>query len=105
MWLNDKEPEIMGPFLLAFRNAPNQTLILTWKSGTQIIAKYDTDYEADNCLEDDEPDYEEFWGCCMSVEKIIHLAENDNLNMSPEGCFFEITYHNIPDHYEPAYSE
>lgn len=103
MWLNHKEGELMGPFLTAFELAPQKTLVLSWNYGTKIIASYNTDYESENCLEDDDPDYEEFWACCVKVEKIIFLDEKDNLDMSPEGSFFEITYHNIPEHYEPAF--
>ncbi|MBQ4360583.1 MAG: hypothetical protein II767_10025 [Proteobacteria bacterium] len=105
MWLNDKEGELMGPFLTAFELAPKKSLVLSWNSGTKIIAKYNTDYESENCLEEDDPNYEEFWACCVKVEKIIHLAEIDKLSISPEGSYFEITYHNIPDHYEPAFPQ
>ena len=103
MWLNEND-KLLILFLSSIKTAPQRTLKLIWNSGTIIIVSYDTDYESETCsLDDDDPDYEEFWACLVKIENIISIAENDNLHIPKVGSFYEITYHNIPDCYEPVF--
>ena len=53
-----------------------------YSNGNEEIVRYDTDYETDNNLELDDPDYEEFFA-------IVFRRESGEL--------FEVTYHNLPD--------
>ena len=51
-------------------------------SGMSVEAVYDTDYESDNGLEEDEDRYEEYQ--CIAFKRIS------------DGTFFEVNYHLIP---------
>lgn len=62
-------------------NNENAVYKLVFESN-EILAYYDTDYESDNGLDEDEEGYEEYQ--CIVFKKV-----ND-------GTLFEITYHNLP---------
>ena len=49
---------------------------------SEILAYYDTDFESDNGLDEDEDGYEEYQ--CIAFKKV-----ND-------GTLFEVNYHNLP---------
>ena len=51
-------------------------------SGKHVETTYDTDYESDNGLEEDEDGYEEYQ--CILFRRI------------PDGALIELNYHNIP---------
>ncbi len=51
-------------------------------SGQNIIASFVTDYETDNGLELEDPNYEEFYGIAFKNEET--------------GSCFEVNYHNLP---------
>lgn len=50
--------------------------------GKFVEAVYDTDYESDNGLDEDEEGYEEYQ--CIAFKRIS------------DGCLFEVNYHHIP---------
>lgn len=52
------------------------------KDGKSVDAVYDTDYESDNGLDEDEEGYEEYH--CIAFRRIS------------DGCLFEVNYHQIP---------
>jgi len=60
---------------------PNKVYKLIYKD-TSFLAYYDTEYDSDNGLEEDDPQYEEYY--CVLFKKV-----ND-------GTLFEVNYHNIP---------
>lgn len=53
-----------------------------YSDGSEELVRYDTDYETDNGLELDDPDYEEFFA-------IVFRRESGEL--------FEVAYRNLPD--------
>ena len=52
-------------------------------AGEKILAYYDTDFESDNGLDEDEQGYEEYH--CIVFKKVS------------DGALFEITYHSLPE--------
>ena len=60
----------------------NGKYVLYDNSGKSVEAVYDTDYESDNGLEEDEEGYEEYQ--CIAFKRIS------------DGTLFEVHYHQIP---------
>ena len=52
-------------------------------AGEKILTYYDTDFESDNGLDEDEQGYEEYH--CIVFKKVS------------DGTLFEVTYHNFPE--------
>lgn len=54
-------------------NYPNGTdLTVFWYNRNLILqGKIDTVYETNNCLEEDDPDYKEFYACAFEIVKIV----------------------------------
>ena len=51
-------------------------LFITWeKVNLHIIGKIDTVYESCNCLEEDDPNYKEYYACCVEIIKVIKCNE------------------------------
>lgn len=69
--------------LLLYCHAHPKSIYKLVDQGDSRLAYYDTDYETDNGLEMDEPEYEEYQG-------IAFMNVND-------GSLFEINYHNLPE--------
>lgn len=82
----------MEKLFLSINNNANQIYILTYSNGDVVEAKVDTCYETDNGLEDNDPNYEEYYACAMKITKII-VDKKRNLQ---EGSLIEINYHNYP---------
>ena len=69
--------------LLTFTHQhPNSKYILYDNLERSVEAVYDTDYESDNGLDEDEDSYEEFQ--CIVFQRI------------DDGSLFEVNYHQIP---------
>lgn len=60
----------------------NGKYVLYDNAGKSVEAVYDTDYESDNGLEEDEEGYEEYQ--CIAFKRIS------------DGTLFEVNYHQIP---------
>ncbi len=59
------------------------TYTFQYANGTSEDVVYFTDYETENLLEEDDPNYEEYWGIAFR-------------RITTDDCF-EITYHNLPE--------
>ena len=70
---------------------------MKWKNGTEILGWYCTDGDDDNCLEPDDPDYEEYTSFIMKIQKIICLNEKDGFNWVADRELFEFSYKDFPD--------
>ena len=92
MFFSNNEKQIMEKLFLPINNNANQIYILTYSNGDVVEAKVDTCYETDNGLEDNDPNYEEYYACAMKITKII-VDKKRNLQ---EGSLIEINYHNYP---------
>lgn len=92
MFFSNNEKQIMEKLFLSINNNANQIYILTYSNGDVVEAKVDTCYETDNGLEDNDPNYEEYYACAMKITKII-VDKKRNLQ---EGSLIEINYHNYP---------
>ena len=77
--INEKRFELL---LICTHQHPDGKYVLYDNSGRSVEAVYDTDYESDNGLDEDEEGYEEFQ--CIAFQRI-----ND-------GSLFEVNYHQIP---------
>ena len=75
----------------------NDLYTLKWKNGTEIVASYYTSGNDDNCLEPDDPDYEEYTSFIMKIQKIICLNEKDGFNWVADRELFEFSYKDFPD--------
>lgn len=92
IYLNENEERIIGKFVEGENKYENQTLVLIWSDGSQVIAKYDSFIEDEaNCELEDEY-YEEFTSFVF-----IMISGNGNppIDVSQDG-FFLINYHNFP---------
>ena len=70
---------------------------MKWKNGTEILGWYCTDGDDDNCLEPDDPDYEEYTSFVVKIQKIICLNEKDGFNWVADRELFEFSYKDFPD--------
>ena len=52
---------------------PNGTdLIIFWNNrGLVLQGKIDTVYESNNCIEEDDPEYKEFYACAFEIVKVL----------------------------------
>lgn len=100
MTFSEEEDKIVGPFYMYLnknRETLHETYLMKWKNGTQVLAEYDTDYESDNELDLDDPDYEDFVCIVMKIVKIVCLKSGDGFDWIKDREFFEFSYHNFPD--------
>ena len=72
---------------------------MKWKNGTEILGWYCTDGDDDNCLEPDDPDYEEYTSFVVRVKKLINFNVLDGFKKSwlENGVLFEFSYKDFPD--------
>ena len=71
---------------------------LKWKNGTEIVASYYTSGNDDNCLEPDDPNYEEYTSFIMDIKEIINFDVRDGINLDEIKKYkaIIISYHNFP---------
>ena len=77
----------------------NGTILdITWERlNLHIKGKIDTVYESCNCLEEDDPNYKEYYACCVEIIKVIKSNETFQ---KKEGDFIEISVDNQPSKIE-----
>ncbi len=100
MWFNNIEKENLSPFIRSLRESRTELFKLVWNDKATIYASYETAYESENGLDEDDPDYEEYYVCVVKVHQILQDIGDHDLEIPDEGCLYEINYHNIPDCYE-----
>lgn len=72
-------------------------LHIFWGNDLEILCKMDLKYESSNCLEEDDPNYKEFYACCVEIIKII---KSNDLFDKKEGDFIEVSIDNEPSRIE-----
>ncbi len=77
----------------------NGTILnIIWeKTSLHIVGKIDTVFESCNCLEEDDPNYKEFYACCVEIIKII---KSNDLFDKKEDDFIEVSIDNEPSRIE-----
>ena len=70
-----------------------RSLIFEFKNGVVFKAKFGTSFETDNNLDDDDPNYIEYYACLFRVLKILKGKE---LLEGAEGQLIEISILNLP---------
>lgn len=80
--LNPNEAGRFWDFLLFVHQNTKNSYRFIFEDNSVINALFDTSCESDNCLPEEDPNYEEYW---------ILVFKNIETNQ-----FFEINYHNIP---------
>lgn len=82
MLLNPKEAGRFWDFFCFAGEHKSCSYKFVFADGSVINALYDTACESENCLDEDDPNYEEYWIL------VFQNVENKQL--------FEINYHNMP---------
>ena len=74
---------------------PNGTVLTIFWSNRNLIlqGKIDTVYESDNCLEENNPDYKEFYACACEIINIIQKPIEFEKKV---GDLIEISLDNLP---------
>ncbi|SFU84816.1 hypothetical protein [Butyrivibrio sp. INlla21] len=78
----------------SFKNG--EKLIVIWGDDNNRITiegTIDTIYESDNCLDEDDPNYKEFYACAFKVDKVLDAIGNSNMEV---GKLIEISVDNQP---------
>ena len=78
---------------------PNGTsLKITWeKQSLELIGTIDTVYESCNCLDEDDPNYMDYYACAMKVTKVNKASGDYDKKI---GDLVEISIINCPDKIE-----
>ena len=101
MYYTDKERKIIRPFYkyLSDNKFIEELFLLKWKNGTEILATFYTAGDDDNCLEPDDPNYEEYTSFIVRVKKLINFNVLDGFKKSwlENGVLFEFSYKDFPD--------
>ena len=99
MYWTKQEEKIIGKFYkYVSETRPNRELyLLRWKNGTKILVTMHGWSDDDNCLEPDDPDYEEYTSFVVKIQKIICLNEKDGFNWVADRELFEFSYKDFPD--------
>lgn len=74
-------------------------IIMSFPEGDSYICKINTAWESDNGLEEDDPNYDEFWEEWYDVIKVITPGSNLEYAASPDGTkspILLITYKHFP---------
>ena len=95
MYFSEKDREAMQPLFRLIHSHPASSFQITMKDDTQILCTYDTMYETENELEDDDPNYEEFCACLFKIEKILYCRPECKEKYAGK-LYLEVTYHNFP---------
>lgn len=78
---------------------PSGTILnITWeKLNIHIVGKIDTVYESCNCLDENDPNYKEYYACCVEIIKVIKC---DETFQKKEGELIEVSIDNQPSRIE-----
>lgn len=93
MFLNEKEEKIISHFLSRLNQYDIEEMKLLWLDGSVVFANFDTCFEDDNGLDEDDEAYEEF---TTFVFKVIDISGNPPVFIT-EDDFFCVNYRNFPD--------
>ena len=97
-WTNQEEKIIDKFYTYVSETRPNKELyLLCWKNGTKILANMHGWSNDDNCLELDDPNYEEYTSFVMKIKKIICLNKKDGFDWVIDREIFEFSYKDFPD--------
>lgn len=97
-WTNQEEKIIDKFYTYVSETRPNKELyLLCWKNGTKILANMHGWSNDDNCLEPDDPNYEEYTSFVMKIKKIICLNKKDGFDWVIDREIFEFSYKDFPD--------
>ncbi len=74
-------------------------LKINWSSGLSIIGMVDTLSETDNCLDDDDPNYCEYYMAVVKIIKILQYPDTEPFRKRP-GELMEVSEFNEPSRIE-----
>lgn len=74
-------------------------LHIFWGNDLEILCKMDLKYESCNCLDEDDPNYKEYYACCVEIIKVIKCDANFQ---KKEGELIEVSIDNQPSRIELA---
>lgn len=101
MYKNIVEDRLMSTLSEHSNMNPNLDLVFEWNNGMKLLVRVVTFFETDNCLEMDDPQYEEYYACEVKIENVISYSENEMSSIPNENLLYgkslEISYRNTPD--------
>lgn len=80
--------------LNSFKNG--EKVIIIWSDDTKKVSiegTIDTIYESDNCLDEDDPNYKEFYACAVRIDKFLC---KEGIFNKKEGNLIEVSIDNQP---------
>lgn len=93
MYLNKNEEKIIGRFMEIEDEHIGNTLILKWRKGGKVTAKYNSFIEDESDYDMDDENYEEFWSFVFENEAV----DGEVPITVTEDNYFTVNYHNFPD--------
>ena len=90
---NEMEWTKMLTTLSTYKNADGFTIY--WGDGLILGGVFDTISETDNCLEEDDPNYKEYYMCIIEITDIIRQPD-EGLYEGDVGDLIEISVFNEP---------
>jgi hypothetical protein len=100
MFFSEKEQQIMKSLFEMINNSSTKDYEITLEDETVMYATFDTCYESDNGLEEDEEGYEEFFACLFLIKDVAFVKE-EYMDKYKKNELLEISYHNYPKEIKP----
>lgn len=58
---------------------------MTFAEGDSYLCEFNTSWESDNGLDDDDPEFDEYWEVWYDISKVLILGPNLEYSTSPSG--------------------
>ena len=100
--MSETEVEVLTGFLSFLRG--REVAWCYWKNGTSLVLKYKDEYVGNNGYDKDDPKYEQYYVCAVSVVEIFAFDPQDGFILEdleesrrdPDHKHIEIHYHTCP---------
>lgn len=100
MYFSEEDRKAMQPLVHLIHSYPESHFRITMKDGAQLLCSYDTMYETENEMDDEDPAYEEFHACLFKIEQVLFCKPECQRKYTGKS-YLEVTYHNFPSEIIP----